>query len=62
MEGTQIVSQELFRFQQLGVNEEGVAFGKFRACGIVSELIGHFREYGIHLPSDFFRERDLMMA
>jgi pilus assembly protein CpaF len=58
MEGDRITTQELFRFKQLGVNEEGQAYGAFEASGILPHAFEQIRAYGVDLSADFFQERE----
>lgn len=62
MEGDRITTQELFRFNQLGVNEDGQAYGVFEASGILPHAIEQIRAYGVDLNPDFFQERELGIA
>lgn len=54
MEGDVIVLQDLFVFDQKGVNEEGKIIGQLRSTGIRPKFWEKFELAGIHLPSDLF--------
>jgi len=50
---------DIFRFEQTGVDELGSARGVFRVTGYIPNCIERLRSAGIHLPDEFFTERDL---
>jgi pilus assembly protein CpaF len=56
MESDIIVMQDLFRFKQEGLNEEGKIQGKFLATGITPQFYDRFKNMGIHLPQILFQE------
>lgn len=62
MEGDSVLTQELFRFQQLGVNDAGQAHGVFQAFGILPHAIDQIGSNGIELRPEFFKKRDLLLA
>jgi pilus assembly protein CpaF len=47
MEGSVIIMQELFSFQQTGVGEHGVVEGLFKASGIRPRFAERFKALGI---------------
>jgi pilus assembly protein CpaF len=51
-----IMTQEIFRFHQLGVDSLGAAFGQFEAIGIRPSLMTRLKAMSIDLPEDLFRE------
>ncbi len=59
MEGDVICLQELFRFRQTGVDEDGHAAGQYEACGVRPQLHGRFEAEGISLPENLFQRRVL---
>lgn len=59
MEGDTVCLQELFRFQQTGVGEDGHATGRFEACGVRPQLTNRLEAEGIHLPNDLFQNHVL---
>jgi len=46
--------QDLFRFEQQGVDAEGAIYGLFCATGVTSRYNDHFRVHGLDLPADVF--------
>ena len=59
MEGEMILLQDLFRFNQTGIDEDGHAEGYFETCGVRPQLLDRFEAEGVHLPDDFFQRRVL---
>ena len=57
-----ITTQEIFRFQQLGVDPAGVAFGQFEATGIRPNCMPRLESSGILLSPTLFQESVLMRA
>jgi pilus assembly protein CpaF len=60
MEGDVIVMQEIFRFKQLGLDQNGRAYGQFEATGVRPSFITRLEAAGIKLPTNLFQERVLM--
>jgi len=60
-EGDTVCLQELFRFEQTGIDAEGHAVGKFKACGVRPQLLERLNAEGVELPQDFFKTRVLQM-
>ncbi|HEX7372917.1 MAG TPA: ATPase, T2SS/T4P/T4SS family, partial [Thermodesulfobacteriota bacterium] len=54
MEGDTITLQEIFSFEQTGIDAEGHVKGKFSAKGIRPKFIEKFRALGISVPRDLF--------
>lgn len=54
MEGDIIKTQEIFRFEQNGVDENGKVVGQIRPTGVQPRFIEKFEEKGIYLPPDTF--------
>ena len=54
MEGDIITLQEIFSFQQKGLDENGKVKGVFRFHGIRPKFIDRFKAFGIDLPVDIF--------
>ncbi|MEO2089298.1 MAG: CpaF family protein, partial [Gemmataceae bacterium] len=59
MEQETIIMQEIFRFRQLGVDQNGRAFGQFEATGVRPSFVQRLEQKGIKLPSNMFTERVL---
>jgi pilus assembly protein CpaF len=55
MEGDVISMQEIFRFRQTGVSQDGIVQGRFEATGIRPRFHEHVAAHGLSLPSEFFR-------
>jgi pilus assembly protein CpaF len=60
MEQDVIIMQEIFRFKQLGVDQNGRAFGQFEATGVRPTFINRLETKGVKLPSNMFTERVLL--
>ncbi len=54
MEGQVVTMQDLFRFEQTGVDTDGRVLGELRTTGIRPRFAEKFEVAGIHLPSDLF--------
>ncbi len=54
MEGDTITMQEIFSFEQTGVDAEGRVKGRFRANGIRPKFVDKFRALGIPIPYELF--------
>ncbi len=46
--------QEIFRFKQTGLHEDGKIKGIFRATGIRPRFVEKFKAYDISIPNDMF--------
>ncbi len=46
--------QEIFRFEQTGLHEDGKVKGRFRATGIRPRLIERLKVFDISIPTDLF--------
>jgi pilus assembly protein CpaF len=57
MENDVIVTQELFKFQQSGFDEQGKIEGDLVPSGILPKFYGNFETLGIHVPRSLFLER-----
>jgi pilus assembly protein CpaF len=60
MEQDVIIMQDIFRFKQLGIDQNGRAFGQFEATGVRPTFITRLESSGIKLPSNLFAERVLL--
>lgn len=54
MEGDTIILQEIFSFEQTGLDEEGKVKGRFRAKGYRPKFVDKFRALNIPIPYDLF--------
>ncbi len=60
MEQDVIIMQEIFRFKQLGIDQNGRAYGQFEATGVRPTFVTRLEAAGIKLPSNLFQERVLI--
>jgi pilus assembly protein CpaF len=54
MEGDVITLQEIFSFQQTGIDGKGMVKGRFAAKGIRPKFVERFKTLDIPIPYDFF--------
>jgi pilus assembly protein CpaF len=54
MEQEVITMQEIFAFQQTGINPAGQVVGRFRATGIRPKCSERLATAGVQLPMDMF--------
>ena len=54
MEGEVITLQEIFRYERLGLQEDGTILGRFTGTGIRSHYSDRFRAWGYELPASIF--------
>jgi pilus assembly protein CpaF len=59
MEQDVIIMQDIFRFKQLGIDQNGRAFGQFESTGVRPTFVARLEAKGIKLPSNLFQERIL---
>src|SRR6476469_3141933 len=59
MEQDVIIMQDVFRYKQLGIDQNGRAFGQFESTGVRPTFVGRLEAKGIKLPSNLFQERIL---
>src|SRR5262249_13701549 len=60
MEQDMIIMQDVFRYKQLGIDQNGRAYGQFEATGVRPSFISRLEASGIKLPSNLFQERVLL--
>jgi pilus assembly protein CpaF len=60
MEQDVIIMQEVFRYKQLGIDQNGRAYGQFEATGVRPTFVSRLEASGIKLPSNLFQERVLL--
>ena len=60
MEQDVIIMQEIFRYKQAGIDQNGRAYGQFEATGVRPSFVNRLESKGIKLPSNMFQERVLM--
>ena len=54
MEGQVVTMQDLFRFEQTGIDTDGRVLGELRTTGIRPRFAEKFEAHGIHLQADLF--------
>src|SRR5579885_3104525 len=60
MEQDVIIMQDVFRYRQLGIDQNGRAFGQFEATGVRPSFVSRLEAAGIKLPTNLFQERVLL--
>ncbi len=60
MEQDMIIMQDIFRYKQLGIDQNGRAYGQFEATGVRPTFVNRLEAAGIKLPSNLFQERVLL--
>ena len=60
MEQETVISQEIFRFESLGTDENGRTFGQFEAMGTRPKTLTRLEACGVRLPASIFRKRVLL--
>src|SRR3984893_13156611 len=60
MEQDTIIMQDIFRYKQLGIDQNGRAFGQFEATGVRPAFVSRLEAAGIKLPTNLFQERVLL--
>ncbi|MBY0524885.1 MAG: CpaF family protein [Gemmataceae bacterium] len=60
MEQDTIIMQDLFKFKQLGIDQNGRTFGQFEATGVRPTFMPRLEAKGIKLPTNMFQERVLL--
>ena len=62
MEQDTIVMQDIYRYKQIGVGEDGKAHGHFECTGVRPSFMERLESAGVRLPASAFRERVIMPA
>ena len=62
MEQDTIVMQDIYKYTQKGVDDEGKAFGHFECTGVRPSFMNRLEAAGVRLPASAFRERVMMQA
>jgi pilus assembly protein CpaF len=60
MEQDTVVMQEIYKYAQEGIDENGRAYGKFVATGIRPTFMPRLEAAGVRLPSSAFRQRIML--
>ena len=54
MEGDTIVTQDIFLFEQTGIDEHGKIVGRIKPTGLRPKYMQKIEDAGIHLPPNIF--------
>jgi pilus assembly protein CpaF len=54
MEGETVTLQEIFYFEQTGIDGQGAVKGRFRARGVRPRFVEKFKTMGIQVPTTLF--------
>src|SRR5262249_36359292 len=60
MEQDVVIMQDLFRFKQVGIDQNGRTYGQFEATGVRPSFMPRLEAKGVKLPSNMFQERILL--
>jgi pilus assembly protein CpaF len=60
MEQDTVVMQDVYRYEKMGLDENGRAYGRFVATGIRPSFMARLEAAGVRLPSSAFRERIML--
>jgi pilus assembly protein CpaF len=60
MEQDMIIMQDVFRYKQLGIDQNGRAYGQFESTGVRPSFVQRLEAAGIKLPTNLFQERVLL--
>jgi pilus assembly protein CpaF len=60
MEQETVIMQDIFRYKQLGIDQNGRTYGQFEATGVRPSFMARLEAKGIKLPSNMFQERILL--
>ncbi len=58
MEGEVITMSELFKFQRIGVDQDGKVQGYFTATGVIPQCHDELSKRGFHLPYELFNQTE----
>jgi pilus assembly protein CpaF len=61
MEQETIVTQDIYRYIQDGIDESGRAVGRFESTGIRPQCMDRLEAAGIRLPASAFRQRTMLV-
>ncbi len=56
MENETILMQDIFKFKQTGIDEEGHATGRFEGCGVRPRAMDKMIAEGVELPPEIFKK------
>jgi pilus assembly protein CpaF len=58
-EGDIICLHDIFRFNQLGIDGKGNAYGQFESCGVRPNVVNRLKAEGVEMPPTLFQRRIL---
>ncbi len=59
MEGETVIMQDIFKFEQEGIDENGRAYGNFISTGVRPSFMDRLEAAGVRLPSNIFAPKRL---
>ena len=59
LEQETLIMQDIFRFQNDGIDEDGRAFGHFESTGVRPSFMQKLEAAGVRLPGNLFAQRAL---
>jgi pilus assembly protein CpaF len=62
MEQDTVVMQDIYKFAQDGIGEDGKAYGHFECTGVRPSFMHRLESAGVRLPASAFRQRTIMEA
>ncbi len=62
MEQDTIIMQDIYRFVQEGIDENGKSYGRFESTGIRPKFMDRLESAGVRLPASAFRQRVMMQC
>jgi pilus assembly protein CpaF len=60
MEQDTVVMQDIYQYEQEGIDETGTARGRFEATGVRPTFMDKLESAGVRLPASAFRQRSMM--
>jgi pilus assembly protein CpaF len=60
MEQDTVILQDIFTYEKEGVDESGMARGRFLSTGIRPNIMSRLEAAGVRLPASAFRERVML--
>ena len=61
MEQDTVIMQDIYKYTQDGIDENGRATGRFMASGVRPAFMDRLEAAGVRLPASAFRERIMMV-
>ncbi len=61
MEQDTVIMQDIYKYNQLGIDENGRARGQFESSGIRPSFMDRLESAGVRLPASAFRQRVMMV-